>query len=69
MRNKKNELDVDTIGDPDKPLTEEEKKALNDYFNSKKAKATKLHSVQKKTCCKTREIVGINGITIVCLAW
>lgn len=56
MRNKKNELDFDAIGDPDRPLTEEEARAISDYFNSKKTKANKLHSVSKKRVAKREKI-------------
>ncbi len=53
MTYKKNELDVDFIGG-EGSLTEEEKKALNDYFNSKKTKIAKLPSVQKKRVAKRK---------------
>ncbi len=55
MSNRKNELDVDLIGDPHSPLTEEEKKALNNYFNAKKAKERKIVSAPKKRTAKRKK--------------
>ena len=53
MKNRKNELDVDFIGG-EGPLTEQEKKALNDYFNSKK---TKKQSTPKKHSSKRVKVL------------
>jgi hypothetical protein len=54
--NKKNELDVDIIGDQDKPLTDDEAKAISDYIKAKKLKANNLHSVSKKRVVKREKI-------------
>ena len=54
MRNRKNELDVDFIGG-EGPLTEEVKKALNDYFKAQKAKESKRDSVAKKRAAKRKK--------------
>jgi len=52
MRYKKNELDVDFIGDPNKPLTEEEAKAISEYIKAKKAESGKAHSAPKRRVAK-----------------
>jgi hypothetical protein len=54
--NKKNELDVDFIGG-EGPLTSEEKKALNDYFNSKKLKSAKLPPASKNRVVKREKLL------------
>jgi hypothetical protein len=54
MKHRKNELDVDFIGGQE-PLTAEEKKALNDYFRTQKAKAGKVHHVLKKRSAKRKK--------------
>ncbi len=47
--NRKNELDVDFIGDQNRSLTEEEAKSISDYIKAKKAKESKIiTSVPKK---------------------
>ena len=51
MKNRKKELDVDFIGGGE-PLTEEEKKAINDYFSAKKGERAKSLSVSKKRIAK-----------------
>jgi hypothetical protein len=38
MKNKKNELDVDSIGSQPSKLTQEEEKMISDYIRSHKAK-------------------------------
>ena len=53
--NRKNELDVDFIGDPDHPLTEEESKAISDYIKAQKAKESKVKSVPKKRVTKRKK--------------
>ena len=55
---KKNELDVDFIGDPNNPLTEEEAKAISDYFKAQKAKESKRDSVPKKRVAKRKKSVA-----------
>ena len=47
-KNRRNELDVDFIGDPNRHLTEEEAKGISNYIKAQKAKAGKIHSVPKK---------------------
>ena len=47
MRNRKNELDVDFIGDQNRQLTEKEAKAVSDYINAQKAESNLGEAIEK----------------------
>ncbi|MCD6010349.1 MAG: hypothetical protein K0Q79_211 [Flavipsychrobacter sp.] len=48
-KNRKNELDVDFIGEQGRSLTAEEAKAISDFIKSQKAKAAKRPATKKRT--------------------
>ena len=54
---KKNELDVDSMGGLG-PLTAEEKKAINDYLIAKKSQTVKIPVVRKIRTAKREKLVA-----------
>ena len=55
MKNKPKELDVDSIGGQDHPLTKEEEKAISDFIRADKEKNS-LKELRKKAEAKQKQL-------------
>ena len=55
MRNRKNELDVDFIGEQGRSLTAEEAKAVSDFIKAQKEKESKRRNASRKRVTKLKK--------------